>query len=89
MSKVLDIDCLLIQDKDVPSHTVGGLLELAQVDGVVLVHLLASVVGEEKGEHQEKSWLCEILMGLDNLVLVRPGLGVFVLFTMVEGWMAR
>ena len=88
MGKVLDIDCLLIQDKDVPSHTVGGLLELAQVDGVRLVHLLASDVGEENGKHQEKSWLCEVLMWLGNLVLVRLGLCVF-LFTMVEGRMAR
>ena len=72
MGKVLDIDCLLIQDKDVPSHTVGGLLELAQVDGLVLVHLLASVVGEEKGEHQEKDWIWEELF--KGWILVMQGL---------------
>ena len=57
MSKVLDIECLLIQDKDVPSHTVGGLLELAQVDGVVLVNLLTSVEGQEEGKQQQQACL--------------------------------
>jgi len=47
MSKVLDIDCLLIQDKYVPSHTVGRLLELAQVHRVS-VHLVGGVVGEKE-----------------------------------------
>ena len=57
MGKVLDIDCLLIQDKDVPSHTVSRLLELAQVDRVVLVNLLTSVGGEEEGKQQQQACL--------------------------------
>ena len=50
MGKVLDIDCLLIQNKDVPSHAMCGLLELAEVDGLVLVNLLTNVGGEKERE---------------------------------------
>ena len=60
MSKVLDIDCLLIQDKYVPSHTVRGLLELAQVDGLRLGHVLSISREEEKGggqEQEEGGWM--------------------------------
>jgi len=57
MSKVLDIDCLLVQDEDVPGHAVGGLLELAQVHGLTLVHLLARA-GEEEEERKQKSCCC-------------------------------
>ena len=34
--KVLDVDCLLVKDKNVPGHGVGGVRELSQVDGLRL-----------------------------------------------------
>ena len=57
MGKVLDIDCLLIQDKDVPSHAMCGLLELAEVDGLVLVNLLTDVGGEKEREKKQQACL--------------------------------
>ena len=51
MSKVLDIDCLLVQDEDVPGHAVCGLLDLPQVDWL-MVHLLATA-GQEEGEKKQ------------------------------------
>ena len=54
MSKVLDIDCLLVQDEDVPGHAVRGPLELAQVDGVILVHLLGVQPAQKEGKSQEE-----------------------------------
>jgi len=53
MGKVLDIDCLLVQHEDVPGHAVGGLLELAQVDGLALVHLLPRAGEEDEEKEQE------------------------------------
>ena len=34
--EVLDVDCLLVKDKNVPGHGVGGVRELSQVDGLRL-----------------------------------------------------
>ena len=53
MGEVLDIDCLLVQHEDVPGHAVGGLLELAQVDGLALVHLLPRAGEEDEEKEQE------------------------------------
>ena len=55
MGEVLDIDCLLVQHEDVPGHAVGGPLELAQVDGVVLVHLLGLQTTQKEGQSQDKA----------------------------------
>jgi len=39
VSKILDIDSFLVEDKDVSVNGVNGLLKLSEIDGFVLISL--------------------------------------------------
>ena len=53
MSKVLDVDSLLVNDEDIPGHTVSGVLECSEVErlGSLLARAQADQQHHQGGQH--------------------------------------